>query len=698
MTTTTDMDFILFDNKCARKPELWQFIKMIAPSNQPKPCGGWTSKECIGLYCIPCKMQLKYVANDSKILRRHMNNIHQKELMAFEALHSKASKRVMTDFLSPTQKKTKSAAGYKEKQKLKMLCANWITKHCRSIQIVDDECFRDIIEYVNEMKNAVELPGRTCVAEEISKQAEQRRIALKEIIKKDAYFYCMTTDIWSSRSLTAFLSLTMHYLARDFTMKCWNLEVKKFGGKHTGQRIAEFLNNMLMHWNLKKNRMVLMIRDNASNGVSATNLLDVPSLGCIPHQLHLVLAPLFFPTKKHRDINTFVTVQQMESFELNLDRQEKHLIQELGVKIKTMRALAKYFCKSNKGAEKLRLLQSGRPLGCILDVVTRWSSSCKMLERLVQLRAPIESFLAYCSTPAGKFEFPDFNKESPTAEDWFVVEGLTHLLKPFESATAILSGEKYCTLAQAFPVLRFIKRKVSDTAIFDSVQEKYESLGMYADLEFLKGIQQYLLRHFCERFSKVPIYMVAASVLHPGYSKMTHLKNEEKLNAQEFIISEMVTLNSKTLIDEYDDDTDVPVIECIDVSSPLSCSSTEEIMRELQGTDNDFADADEINIDMVQEEANLKIHCLSEFKLYLELAKLYIQDKSKKKCPLLWWRKQSITLKLLAPVARKWLGCIASSVPSERAFSSAGNTVTAKRASLGDDMVRDILFLHENDV
>ncbi|EGZ09480.1 hypothetical protein PHYSODRAFT_433141, partial [Phytophthora sojae] len=51
---------------------------------------------------------------------------------------------------------------------------------------------------------------------------------------------------------------------------------------------------------------------------------------------------------------------------------------------------------------------------------------------------------------------------------------------------------------------------------------------------------------------------------------------------------------------------------------------------------------------------------------------------------------------ILAALARKWLGCIATSVPSERAFSKSGNVVTSKRCSLDPETVRDILFVGEN--
>jgi hypothetical protein len=123
------------------------------------------------------------------------------------------------------------------------------------------------------------------------------------------------------------------------------------------------------------------------------------------------------------------------------------------------------------------------------------------------------------------------------------------------------------------------------------------------------------------------------------------------------------------------------------------------MILELHGAGVDDEDENRRNSpDEAEDQATLNSRCLAEFKMYLDVAKAFGSDKSKAKCPFQWCKESKSAFKLLAPVARKWLCCSASSVPSERAFSSAGNNVTAKRASLGDDMVRDLAFLHDNNL
>lgn len=67
-----------------------------------------------------------------------------------------------------------------------------------------------------------------------------------------------------------------------------------------------------------------------------------------------------------------------------------------------------------------------------------------------------------------------------------------------------------------------------------------------------------------------------------------------------------------------------------------------------------------------------------------------------KEDPLKWWKKRMLVYPNLSKMARKYLGIVATSVPSERIFSKAGELVSEKRNRLNPEHVQQILFLNAN--
>ena len=63
--------------------------------------------------------------------------------------------------------------------------------------------------------------------------------------------------------------------------------------------------------------------------------------------------------------------------------------------------------------------------------------------------------------------------------------------------------------------------------------------------------------------------------------------------------------------------------------------------------------------------------------------------------PLQWWQLQHHKFPLLAKLARKYLWVCATSVPSERLFSTGGKIVHG-RSQLKSDKVNELIFLAEN--
>ena len=64
--------------------------------------------------------------------------------------------------------------------------------------------------------------------------------------------------------------------------------------------------------------------------------------------------------------------------------------------------------------------------------------------------------------------------------------------------------------------------------------------------------------------------------------------------------------------------------------------------------------------------------------------------------PLDRWKNYQHSYPNLSRMACRYLGVVATSVPSERLFSTAGNVVTMKRCALEPENVEKLVFLHDN--
>lgn len=71
----------LFSQSKVRKPEYWQFAKLIAPSaTLPPGKRAWTTDDAVGIWCLRCQRAFPYQKGSSQSIRYHMETKHLKEL------------------------------------------------------------------------------------------------------------------------------------------------------------------------------------------------------------------------------------------------------------------------------------------------------------------------------------------------------------------------------------------------------------------------------------------------------------------------------------------------------------------------------------------------------------------------------------------------------------------------------------------
>ena len=116
--------------------------------------------------------------------------------------------------------------------------------------LVEREGFR---RFVNLLQPRFELPSLRYMSDTaIPSLYTSVRKAIEDQLDQ-ALFISFTTDIWTSEHTSrSFMSLTAHWVSKEFQRKMACLHIKEFASSHTGANIAESLHDMLDEWKLKE--------------------------------------------------------------------------------------------------------------------------------------------------------------------------------------------------------------------------------------------------------------------------------------------------------------------------------------------------------------------------------------------------------------------------------------------------------------
>ncbi|KAL2102572.1 hypothetical protein ACEWY4_001740 [Coilia grayii] len=92
---------------------------------------------------------------------------------------------------------------------------------------------------------------------------------------RDIKHYATTTDLWSSRTMDPYISLTVHDINDDWKLCSKCLQTSYVPDDHTGELIARGLREALESWELAEELQVCITTDNGANVVKAVGLNDL---------------------------------------------------------------------------------------------------------------------------------------------------------------------------------------------------------------------------------------------------------------------------------------------------------------------------------------------------------------------------------------------------------------------------------------
>jgi hypothetical protein len=162
-----------------------------------------------------------------------------------------------------------------------------------------------------------------------------------------------------------------------------------------------------------------------------------------------------------------------------------------------------------------------------------------------------------------------------------------------------------------------------------------------------------------------PLYLVS-TLTDPKY-KLVGLKPDLHIPAKLHLNRELKNQQPQTAPTQIDKTSE-------EVGSSASRSIFKYLAEESESVSQSTVDDTDIEINM-----------------YLKTPKIKQNESS-----LTWWNKNKLVFPKIAKVAHKYLGIPATSVPSERLFSSAGNVISSRRKELLPEHAEQLVVLHDN--
>ncbi|KAM9758712.1 E3 SUMO-protein ligase ZBED1-like [Menidia menidia] len=449
----------------------------------------------------------------------------------------------------------------------------------------------------------------------------------------------ITVDGWTSCATDSYITVTAHYVNEEWDMQSHVLQTRVFNESHTGVNLAALLQDALREWNLGEKKPAL-VTDNARNMLVAGAGAEItPHVRCVAHTLNLASQKA-----------------------LKVDR-----VSELLVKV---RKVVTYFHKSPQAAEVLREIQSQLRLPnhkLIHDVCTRWNSSVDMLERFWEQQPALLNAMLSRRIRRGE------GLIAVNEDDMTLIQEIIKLMCPVKVATTLLSEEKSPTISMIAPIQAKLHKHFSKDN---------------TDLPIIADMKQRFRQDFFDRYLDLQELLYNASGLDPRFKDLAFLDDVDSRDLIFMkITSEVVKMN------EQAGDSAALYEGEADEGGSDGSPSRERRDGDASPSPKKKTAMDQLFGEFITTRTPLKT---MREKAKDEILKYRERDSLELGGDVLQWWKGQVDLPLLSALAKDYLSIPATSVSSERVFSSAGNIVTAQRSLLHPDHVDQLIFLKKN--
>lgn len=355
----------------------------------------------------------------------------------------------------------------------KMKILKFIVNTDQSFSLVEDEDFKELIRYIANPENAVQIPNRKAIRVAIQEAYNAQLDTIKTTLSSESKV-SFSVDCWTSRNGHAFQGVVAHWITKDWELKAIVLDLSIIEGSHSGANLAESFGNVLTRFGLW-NKLFAVTSDNASNMTTFLKTLESIArenggqfkfkdyrVRCMAHILNLscqeVIKNLYGRHLTDIDVESTDSGDETENPEENLSFVEKIRRSSAGIRSSPQR---------REQLAKQCVVEGLEFKNAILDVRTRWNSTYDMLERALEIRKPLALTVQ---------SFKQLEYLQLTNDEWNKVQATINLLKPFKEATKELSEEGVPKLSQT-------------VSIYNALFEHLEKYAITRNTEYRDGRQ-----------------------------------------------------------------------------------------------------------------------------------------------------------------------------------------------------------------
>lgn len=343
------------------------------------------------------------------------------------------------------------------------------------------------------------LPRRTKFAAEVAAESESLKSAVSKDIQLAPGKVSLAFDGWTSTNQLPFLTVTGHYIDKNWKLRRQLVAFKKFLTPHTGERTAKKLHDILRQSNLKR-KLLAMCGDSASSNLAGVVNLELAIgteaagnkdpeelktwsalenyLSCSAHVINLVAQEVCAPFI----VKVVVNGQEVEVDNYQVDRPNQPATLQAPTNLRNRKgimhsALSKLGGAARKRNQSPSFTESWNtyskkhkisPLKLVKAAPTRWNSRFHQIDTALRMRPVYDDVM----------DLPEHSHFRLSNTEWGHLEWLHGILKVLNRASQKLSSSKEVTISEMVPtfnkIFNLLEDKIEEEDLFGPDDNQYE--------------------------------------------------------------------------------------------------------------------------------------------------------------------------------------------------------------------------------